>query len=103
MTVSSPFSATASWSMTTGSDEPDFSHLTCPYVTPGSGADKDKVAADEATKEDMPENREKLKRYIIGMEKHMLEQLMALAIGHIKAGRLECMRSLVSGGGVDTG
>ena len=56
-------------------DDLDFSHLTCPYVTPGSGADKDKVAADEATNEDMPENREKLKRYIIGMEKHMLEQL----------------------------
>ncbi len=56
-------------------DDLDFSHLSCPYVTPGSGADKDKVAADEITNEDTPENREKLKRYVIGMEKHLLEQL----------------------------
>ena len=57
------------------SDDLDFSQLSCPYVTPGSGADKDKVAADEVTNEDTPENRERLKRYVIGMEKHLLEKL----------------------------
>ncbi len=29
--------------------------------------------------------------------------MMALAVGHIKAGRPECMRSLVSGCWADTG
>ena len=47
----------------------------CPKVTPGSGADKNKVAADEITNEDTPENREKLKKYVVGMEEHMIEQL----------------------------
>ena len=56
-------------------DDLDFSHLTCPYITPGSGADKDKVAADEVTNEDTPENRERLEKYVIGMEEHMLGEL----------------------------
>jgi hypothetical protein len=60
-----------------GEDDLDFSHLRCPYVTPGSGADKDKVAADEVTNEDTPENREKLKDYVIGMEKHLSRELTA--------------------------
>ena len=55
----------------------DFSHLTCPYITPGSGADKDKVAADEVTNEDTPENRERLKKYVVGMEKHMVGLFLA--------------------------
>ena len=56
-------------------DDLDFSHLTCPYITPGSGADKDKVAASEITNEDTPENRERLKKYVIGMRDHMLEEM----------------------------
>jgi len=60
-------------------DDLDFSGFTCPYVTPGSGADKDKVAADEITNEDTPENREKLKGYVIGMEKHLIAQLLEAA------------------------
>ena len=55
----------------------DFSHLTCPYITPGSGADKDKVAADQVTNEDTPENRERLEKYVIGMEEHMLGLFLA--------------------------
>ena len=61
-------------------DDLDFSHLTCPYITPGSGADKDKVAADQVTNEDTPENRERLRGYVIGMQKHMLGEFQ-------KAGR----------------
>ena len=61
-------------------DDLDFSHLSCPYITPGSGADKDKVAAGEITNEDTPENREKLKKYVIGMGDHMREEMQ-------KAGR----------------
>ena len=52
-----------------------FSNLSCPYITPGSGADKDKVAADQVTNEDTPENRERLKKYVVGMERHMLGEL----------------------------
>ena len=51
-----------------------FSNLSCPYITPGSGADKDKVAADQVTNEDTPENRERLRKYVVGMEEYMLEQ-----------------------------
>ena len=54
-----------------------FSNLSCPYITPGSGADKDKVAADQITNEDTPENRERLKKYVIGMEKHMVGLFLA--------------------------
>ena len=65
-------------------DDLDFSHLSCPYVTPGSGADKDKVAADQVTNEDTPENRERLEKYVIGMQDHMLGELQkafAAALG----------------------
>lgn len=67
-------------------DDFDFSGLTCPYVNPGSGADKDKVAADEITNEDTPENREKLKGYVIGMEKHIIGRFQELIKENTEAG-----------------
>ena len=61
-----------------------FSHLTCPYINPGFGVDKDKVAAGEITNEDTHENRERLKKYVVGMERHMLgegQKVFAAALG----------------------